>query len=35
VLQAAACQAHARIGDEVVVEEKDQVHGVATIIPSA
>src|SRR5437660_3811882 len=27
VLKAAAGQAHARAGDEVVVEEKDQVHG--------
>src|SRR5438445_660993 len=27
VREAAAGQAHARIGDEVVVEEKDQVHG--------
>src|SRR3954453_4653934 len=27
VLQPSSGQAHARIGDEVVVEEKDQVHG--------
>ena len=35
VPQSAAGQPDARVVDEVVVEEKDQVHSVATIIPSA
>jgi hypothetical protein len=35
VPQTPAAQPDARGVEEVIVEEKDEVHGVATIIPSA